>query len=35
LPGVHGECLGEIETRSSNNILPAIIVELVKAFLNK
>ena len=35
LPGVHGECIGEIETKSPNSKQPEMIVELVKEFLNK
>ena len=34
LPGVHGECLGVIETAALNSKQPAITVELVKEFLN-
>jgi len=35
LPGVHGECLGEIETASLNSIQPAITVELIRNFLDE
>lgn len=35
LPGVHGECLGEGETGPLNNKQPAMLVELIKEFLNK
>ncbi len=35
LPGVHGECIGEIETKSLNSKQPEMIVELVKEFLDK
>jgi len=35
LPGVHGECIGEIETASLNSKQPEMIIELVKEFLDK
>jgi pimeloyl-ACP methyl ester carboxylesterase len=35
LPGVHGECIGEIETASLNSKQPEMVVELVKEFLDK
>ncbi len=35
LPGVHGECIGEIETKSRNSKQPEMVVELMKAFLDK
>jgi len=35
LPGLHGECLGEIETTQPNSKLPAITVQLVEEFLDK
>lgn len=35
LPGVHGECLGEIETVSLNSKQPQMVVELVNIFLDK
>ena len=35
LPGLHGACLGEIETAIPNSKQPEITVELVKEFLNK
>ncbi len=33
LPGVHGKCIGEMETTSPKNKQPEMIVELVKEFL--
>ena len=35
LPGVHGECLGEIETASLNSKQPKIVVDLVEEFLDQ
>ena len=35
LPGIHGECLGEIDITKPVSKLPAITVELVKEFLDK
>jgi len=33
LPGVHGECIGEVETASLNSKQPQFVVELIEAFL--
>jgi pimeloyl-ACP methyl ester carboxylesterase len=35
LPGLHGECLGEIETTKPDSKLPTITVQLVEEFLDK
>ncbi|MEO8711063.1 MAG: alpha/beta hydrolase [Parafilimonas sp.] len=35
LPGLHGACLGEVETAIPNSKQPEITVELVKEFLNR
>jgi pimeloyl-ACP methyl ester carboxylesterase len=33
LPGVHGECIGEVETASLKSKQPQFVVELIKEFL--
>lgn len=35
LPGVHGECIGEIETAAPGSKQPEMVVELIKIFLDK
>lgn len=35
LPGVHGECIGEIETASLNSKQPEMVVSLIEDFLDK
>ena len=35
LPGLHGECLGEIETTTPDSKMPQFTVEVIEEFLNK
>lgn len=35
LPGLHGECLGEIETTTPNSKTPELTVAVIEEFLNK
>ena len=34
LPGVHGECIGEIESVKEGNVLPAMTIAMIEEFLN-